>query len=154
MAIESKGASDALSLHEGEREAIGETDFLIRVLFEKLESFVLVVRGGAEYLKGFGSIEGARAGGGKGVRASAREQSEGFIEDEVAGIALPVPTNERFPGAGRLPVMVVSSEVAGEEGARVDEDHSLFGLFVVKVLIVSFRQVAGGLSFVYGLVLE
>jgi hypothetical protein len=52
MAVESKSASDALSLHEGERDAIGETDLLIRILLEKQKSFVLVGWSGAEYLKG------------------------------------------------------------------------------------------------------
>jgi hypothetical protein len=73
MTVESKGAPYVLSLHERERDAIGEADFLIRILFEKPESFVLIVCSGAEYLKGLGSIEGARALRGEGVRASAGE---------------------------------------------------------------------------------
>jgi hypothetical protein len=50
-----------VSLHEGERDAIGETDLLVRVLSEKPESFVLIVRSGAEYLQGLGCIDAARA---------------------------------------------------------------------------------------------
>ena len=124
MAVERKRATETPSFHKDEGDAIGEADFLIRILLEQLERVVLVLRSRAEYLQGFRGIECPCTLCGKGVRAAASEKGEGLIENEITGVAVPVATNERL-SMREWPFRDVRRERGNEPGTRRYRRRSL-----------------------------
>jgi hypothetical protein len=97
MAVEGKGLLQARLSHQRERNTIREAHALVGELLHQIDRCELNFGVGTEYLKPHGSINGPGLLGSKSVAASARQQRESLIQNEIARDAQPALLNDLLP---------------------------------------------------------
>lgn len=124
MTIEGEGALDAVMPHESEGSAIGEADALIREFLEQCQRLAILTLAGPQNRKRPRVKDVARPLGRECIARSAREKREGLRQDQVAGESRGALPGEPIPSGDGLRVRPILRDVARQEGARIDEDHS------------------------------
>src|SRR6266545_5270251 len=125
MAIEGKDAAESMPAHESEGSAVCETDLLIGEPGEQVERRQFVFRVGPQDRECLRAEECPGALRREGVRRLSAQESEGLVENEVAGEAGGPEVLDLGPDSPRPGMVAVAPHVAGDEGSRVDEDHFL-----------------------------
>src|SRR6266851_8297034 len=121
MPVEGEGGSHTLAFHDYEREAIGETDSLIRKLAENADRGLFIVTAARDNFDCRGRIHPLGSLRGKSVAGTTREQRKSLIQDVMTG----EEWRARYflPDRDRTAVMGVAKQIPGQEGTRVHEDH-------------------------------
>src|SRR5262245_4249204 len=124
MPVKCEDALDLPLPQEDEGDAVGEADILIGELLEEFKRRKLLFLSRSQHLEDFGGINNPSLLGSKSASSPPCQQSECFIQHEVAGEATLLLQLKPIPKTQGPFVILIPAQVPGQKCPGVNEDHS------------------------------
>ena len=125
MMIKSEDSSKLVLPHQDERNAIGETHFLVRVFFKEFQGgdFVFFMGAGDDKLPG--GVDVPSFFGCEQIARLTSDEGKCLSEDEITREALFARSQNSLPCGHRLAMVLIARNVLSDKGPGINENHGL-----------------------------
>jgi hypothetical protein len=124
MAVERENPQQTVCPHQSERGTIRKAHLLVCVLSEEIQRFEFDLLSGTKDLQMGRRVEGPYHLCRELIPDSSSDQVRCFVEHKVAGKTARLALEKLTPGLGRYRRVLVTSNMARDEGASINKDQS------------------------------